>query len=153
METIKYLGTLTKSCWSYAVDASAAFFVFISFFNYILQGSISEVTKILAESIPVITALLFICPWLFLIFFMSRKTASNWRPYKRWIWIVFHLLGLLFSCYLISITEMRPNLPLSYWIYKGKVGWIIVVILSILALIIIVTGKDVINHKTQYFIE
>lgn len=143
MINAKYLWSLTRSSWSDAVDASVALFITASCINYLVLGHVPEAASSLSNLMPIITALLFASTWLFLVFFMALKEANSWTPLKKWLWKGFHLVGLLFSCYLLAITAIVPGLPLSNWMCNKAVGWVILAFLSVLAIVIIITGKEI----------
>lgn len=149
MANAEYLWSLTKSSWSNAVDTSAALFVSVSVISYLILGHVPPAAGSLSSLMPIITVLLFASSWLFLVFFMSLRETKNWTPLKRWLWAALYLVGLFLSCYLIAITGMRPGLPLSNWMYKEELGWAVLVLLSVLAIVIVITGKGIKNHQIQ----
>lgn len=149
MANAKYLWSLMKSSWSNAVDISVALFVSVSVINYLILGYVPPAAGSLSSLMPIITALLFASTWLFLVFFMSLRETKNWTLLKRWLWVAPYLVGLFLSCYLIAITEMRPGLPLSNWMYKEELGWAVLALLTVLAIVIVITGKGIKNHQIQ----
>jgi len=149
MANAKYLWSLMKSSWSNAVDISAALFVSVSFIIYLILGDVAPAAGSLSSLMPIITALLFASSWFFLVFFMSLRETKNWTPLKRWPWAVLYVVGLVLSCYLIAITAMIPGLPLSNWMYKEELSWAVLGLLSVLAIVIVITGKGIKNHQIQ----
>jgi len=149
MAKAKYLWSLMKNSWRNAVDITAALFVSVSFIDYVILGHVSPAASYLSSLTPIVTALLFASSWLFLMFFMSLRETRNWIPIKRWLCVVLFLMASLLSCYLTAITKMRPGWPLSNWMCKEEVGWTLLVLLSVAAIVIVITGKDIKNHQIQ----
>jgi len=149
MANAKYLWSLMKSSWSNAVDISVALFVSVSVINYLILGYVPPAAGSLSSLMPIITALLFASTWLFLVFFISLRETKDWTRHKRWLWAALYLVGLFLSCYLIAITEIRPGLPLSNWMYKEELGWAVLMLLFMLAIVIVITGKGIKKPPVQ----
>ncbi len=147
MVRLKYFWCLAKGNWRNAVDASAALYVSFSVILYLVTGRISDAATALANLMPIITATLFVPVLLFQVFFMSQKEAKNWMPLKQWVWNVFFLVGLVFSFYFIALTGMIRVLPLSGWMCREEVGWTVFIILFVLAIVIVLTGKEIKNQQ------